>query len=325
MQSKRLYVDGVLETTDIHTAELAARLKEKADDDDTYAWIDLTTDSVELLSRLAEKLELHALAIEDALSPHERPKIFRFETHLLLTVSHCIIGADGSVELTRLSAFLTRNLVVTVRDPGFPVQQVTERLDQNADFARYGPAYIVWGLLDVIVDHHIETLDALDDITETLSHELFEGDVQPRELQQRAFKLRRDISRLRHSTVPLRDVVTTLARRESLFVHPLLQPYFADVYDHTLVAADWTESLRDQIASVLETNIALQGNRMNEIMKKVTSWAAIIAVPTAITGFFGQNFAFLGAGTDWGTWVSVALIVVTGGALWWLFRRNDWL
>ena len=325
MQTKRLYVDGRLEATDIHTAELADRLRSKAGDDDTYAWIDLTTDSLDTLGTLAQRLELHALAIEDALSPHERPKVTRFETHLLLTVSHSDTGEDGAVELSRLTAFLTKNIVVTVRDPGFPIDRVTKRLDENRDLAAHGPAYLVWGLLDVVVDDHIDTLDRLDDLTESLSHELFESDTDIVDLQQRAFVLRRGIARLRHATIPLREVVTTLVRREAMFVPTGIQPYFSDVYDHTLHAADWTESLRDQVASVLETNVALQGNRMNEIMKKVTSWAAIIAVPTAITGFFGQNVQFFGFGTDYGVWLSIGLIVASSAVLYVLFKRNDWL
>ena len=92
-----------------------------------------------------------------------------------------------------------------------------------------------------------------------------------------------------------------------------------------LRATEWTESLRDLVATILETNISIQGNRMNLIMKKVTSWAAIIAVPTAITGFFGQNLDFPGNGTVWGVIASSALIVLVGGALYLSFRRRDWL
>lgn len=324
MKTTRLYVDGALVATDIHAHDLAGRLREQAGDD-TFAWIDLTTDGSDELARLAETLELHALAVEDALSPHERPKLARFDTHLLLTVSHSAIGDDGSVDLARLTAFITKRLVVTVRDAAFPIERVRQRTDENADFAAHGVAFIVWALLDVVVDDHISTLNELDDVSEALSRELFEASSDILTMQQRAFVLRRSIARLRHATIPLREVVTSLVRRETLLVPPAMQPYFADVYDHTLHAADWTESLRDQVASILETNVALQGNRMNEIMKKVTSWAAIIAVPTAITGFFGQNLAFPGFGTEWGFLASVGIIVASGFGLWAVFRRNDWL
>jgi magnesium transporter len=104
-----------------------------------------------------------------------------------------------------------------------------------------------------------------------------------------------------------------------------MTPYYQDVYDHVLRATEWTESLRDLVTTILETNLTIQGNRMNLVMKKVTSWAAIIAVPTAITGFYGQNVPYPGFAAHWGFWFSTALIVVMSGGLYWAFRRSDWI
>lgn len=325
VQTTRLYVDGVRVDSDVSTESLVATLRDRATDDDTYAWIDLCNTSPAEVTRLAEQLDLHALAVESALAPSRRPRLSRFETHLLLNVSHARLGDDGAVELATLTAFVTRNLVVTVRDETFPIDRVTAHLDDNEDLATMGRAYLLWGLLDVVVDDHINALEALDDVAEQLADELFEPAHDNVSLQQRAFGMRRSIAALRHVTLPLREVVTTLVYRDGVQVPARMQPYFADVYDHALHSADWTDSLRDQVASILETNVALQGNRMNAIMKQVTSWAAIIAVPTAITGFFGQNLQFPGFGTVWGFVVSCLIILGCGGLLWWLFRRNDWL
>jgi len=123
----------------------------------------------------------------------------------------------------------------------------------------------------------------------------------------------------------MREVVNTLMRRDIDVIDQEMVPYLQDVYDHVLRATEWTESLRDLVATILDTNLSIQSNRMNLIMKKVTSWAAIIAVPTAITGFFGQNLLFAGFGTVWGTYLSSGLIVVTGLALYTSFKRRDWL
>jgi len=90
-------------------------------------------------------------------------------------------------------------------------------------------------------------------------------------------------------------------------------------------AAEWTESLRDMISSIFETNLSLADSRLNSIMKKLTSWAAIIAVPTAITGFYGQNVPYPGFGAHWGFWVSSIVIIVIGGGLYAVFRRKDWI
>src|SRR5206468_9380684 len=105
---------------------------------------------------------------------------------------------------------------------------------------------------------------------------------------------------------------------------PELTPYYEDLYDHILRAAEWTESLRDMITSIFETNMSLSDTRMNMIMKKLTSWAAIIAVPTAVTGFFGQNVPYPGFGKEWGFVYSVVIMVVIAAALYVSFKRKDW-
>jgi magnesium transporter len=102
-------------------------------------------------------------------------------------------------------------------------------------------------------------------------------------------------------------------------------PYFQDVYDHVLRATEWTESLRDLVSTILETNLSIQGNRLNTITKKVTSWAAIIAVPTAVTGWYGMNVPYPGFGRPAGAVTSTVLIVILSGGLYLLFKRLDWL
>jgi magnesium transporter len=124
----------------------------------------------------------------------------------------------------------------------------------------------------------------------------------------------------------MRDVVATVRRGVSNDDHAdELIPYFDDLSDHVLHAVESTETLRDSITSVFDTNMSLADTRMNNVMKKLTSWAAIIAVPTAVTGFYGQNVPYPGFGHEWGFWVSVVLIVVIALALYGSFRKRDWL
>jgi magnesium transporter len=123
----------------------------------------------------------------------------------------------------------------------------------------------------------------------------------------------------------MREVVNSLMRRELGIVDEELSPYYQDVYDHVLRVTEWTESLRDLVSTIRETNLTLQGNRLNEIMKKLTSWAAIIAVPTAVTGFYGQNVPYPGFMSDHGFYTSVAVMILIAGALYVGFRRRGWL
>ena len=123
----------------------------------------------------------------------------------------------------------------------------------------------------------------------------------------------------------MREVVNSLLRRDLHVVDEAMTPYFQDVYDHVLRVTEWTESLRDLVTTILETNLTIQGNRMNLIMKKVTSWAAIIAVPTAVTGFYGQNVPYPGFSNVAGFWSSSVLIVALSLGLYAMFRWRDWI
>jgi Mg2+ and Co2+ transporter CorA len=129
----------------------------------------------------------------------------------------------------------------------------------------------------------------LDEAMEGLEDLLFDERPHGAEVQRRSFELRKSLVVLRRVVLPMREVVNSLLRRDLKLVDEAMGPYFQDVYDHVLRATEWTESLRDLVSTILETNLTIQDNRLNSIMKKVTSWAAIIAVPTAVTGFYGMN------------------------------------
>ncbi len=145
-------------------------------------------------------------------------------------------------------------------------------------------------------------------------------------MQRKTFRMRKDLVELRRVVLPMREVVNSIQhrgwtprpRRSSIRL-------YADLYDHVLRVSEWTESLRDMVTTVFETNLSLQDARLNMVMKKLTGWAAIIAVPTAITGFYGQNVTYPGIETVGGFVTSTALIVVLVLLLYWMFKRRDWL
>ncbi|GAB3605574.1 magnesium transporter CorA family protein [Conyzicola nivalis] len=322
MVTTRLYRAGKLVKTDFPVAEISDYLEEA----DATVWADFTSPTAADLAIIEEELSLHHLAVEDAIHEHQRPKLDRYDSHLFLTAYAVDLDAVTH-ELTKVEvkAFITSKAVVTVHPESFDMDAVVQRWDSNPDLAKYGSAFLLWGILDVIVDGHFETVQDLDGEIETYENLLFDDKNHGTEIQRNSFELRKNLVGLRRAVLPMREVVNTLMRRDmELMAHEMV-PYFQDVYDHVLRATEWTESLRDLVATILDTNLSIQGNRMNLIMKKVTSWAAIIAVPTAITGFFGQNLQFVGFGTEWGSYLSLGLIVVVGGALYASFKRRDWL
>ena len=160
---------------------------------------------------------------------------------------------------------------------------------------------------------------------EELEDRLFDGVPRGLEVQRRVFALRKSLVLLRRIVFPMSEIVGELMRRDLRIVGDDLMPYYQDVYDEALHAAERTDSLRDLVTSILEANVTIQGNRLNVITKKVTGWAAIIAVPTFITGFFGMNVPYPGFGEKAGLAVSVAAMALTGLVLYLVFKRKDWL
>ena len=202
---------------------------------------------------------------------------------------------------------------------------MVDRWDAGSDLAKFGVGYLLHGLLDYIVDGHFEAVQSLDDAVETLEDDLFADNSQTLDVQRRSFELRKSLVLLRRVVIPMREVVNALMRRDLHVVSDDMMPYYQDVYDHVLRAADWTDSLRDLVTTILETNLTIQGNRLGIITKKVTSWAAIIAVPTLVTGFYGMNVPYPGFSDKAGLIASAAIMVVAAGLLYIVFKRKDWL
>ncbi|MEP6480102.1 MAG: magnesium transporter CorA family protein, partial [Rhodoglobus sp.] len=308
MVTTRLYRGGKLVESDFPVAKISDYVKLK----DATVWADFVSPTEADLAVIEEELGLHALAVEDAVHDYQRPKLDRYDSHLFLAAYSVDLDLDsGELVTNEIKAFITPQALVTVHPPTFDISTVTTHWDNDADLAKHGVTFLLWGLLDTIVDGHFDTVQELDGAMELLEDALFDDRPREKEVQKRSFEIRKSLVLMRRVVLPMREVVNTLLRRDIEAIDETMLPYFQDVYDHVLRATEWTDSLRDLVTTILETNISIQGNRMNLVMKKVTSWAAIIAVPTAITGFFGQNVAFPGFGTGWGVVVSLVLIAVT--------------
>ncbi|TFD28251.1 magnesium transporter CorA family protein [Cryobacterium cryoconiti] len=319
----RCYRDGTLVDEDFPLAEVSEHLALP----DSVVWVDLSDPGESDLALLAGELGLHELAVEDALTLRQRPKLDRYPDHLFLSAySIDIEPSTAKVTTNEIAAFITDRALVTVHTNGqFDLAAVVNRWDSSPDLARNGVSYLLHGLLDYLVDGYFEAVEALDDEIEDLEDQLFLPNSDQEQVQRRSFQLRKSLVTLRRIILPMREVVNTLLRRDLHLLQDEMGPYFQDVYDHVLRAMEWTESLRDLATSILEANLAIQGNRLNVITKKVTGYAAIIAVPTAITGFYGQNVPYPGFAQPLGYYSSAALIVGLSALLYVLFKRNDWI
>jgi magnesium transporter len=303
--------------------------------DDCLVWVDICDPSHQHLQELAAELGLHPAAVEDTLAHGERAKATRYATHTFLTAyttafsSRTTVAADrvDSLQIIRVSAFVFQRGIVTVRTgDGFDIEEVVRRWEDNDDLLKLGVGALVYGLLDVVVDSHFATVTALDNTIDGLEDGLFDDRAPSKEIQRRAYRVRKDLVELRRVVLPMRELVNAVLRHHKDFHAPTeLDPWFDDLYDHVLRASEWTESLRDLISAIFETNLTLQDTRLNTIMKQLTAWAAIIAVPTAVTGFFGQNVPYLGFGRPLGVYLSVGIIAVAASLLYLQFKRRGWL
>jgi magnesium transporter len=320
----RLYRHGVLEKENFPIADISDHLE----DPDIMLWLDLCSDDGESLEEVEEEFGLHSLAVEDAEHQRQRPKLDTYATHLYIN-SYAVAFDAVTAEVTtgEIGMFVTHNALITVRKTrSFDIEAVVTRWDLLPELAKNGVGYLLYGVLDYLVDGQFDAVQDLDEQIDALEDQLFDSDASHiATVQRRTFELRKNLVLLRRFVLPMREVVNGLMRRDLKVITDELMPYYQDVYDHVLRATEWTESLRDLVSTILETNLTIQGNRMNLIMKKVTSWAAIIAVPTAVTGLYGQNVQFPGFGTHWGFATSCAIILAASSTLYLVFKHKDWL
>jgi len=323
VQRNRLYRNGVLEAEDIDPA----RISDHLDEPDTVVWLDLESPDEAELALLAEEFGLNALAVEDATHEHQRPKVDRYQTHIFLSVYAVHLNrSTGELASSELAVFAAPQWLITVRKSGgFDMTHVEQVWDTNRDLAKNGVGFLLHGLLDHVVDGHFATVQELDDAVEEVEARLFDDRPQPLAVQKRTFEMRKALVDLRRVALPMREVVNTLLRRDLGFVTESMQPYYADVYDHVLRVTEWTESLRDLVTTIQDSNLQVQSNRLNEVMKKLTAYAALFGAVAAITGFFGQNLPYPGFGNHVGLVVMAVLLVGTTVGLLITFKVRGWL
>lgn len=319
----RAYRDGELLAADVEIGEL----HELARQPGTVVWLDLCDGSSDELRALADRLDLHELAVEDALRAHQRPKLDHYADHLFLSCRATRIDrSDAALVESEINVFIGDRWLITVRpDDSFDIEQVVQRWDRSPALAAAGISFLLYGLLDVVVDTYFDAIEALDLYFDDISESIFSDQPIGPDDHHEWFHMRRSLFRLHRLAVPMREMVSSLMRRDHQLVTDALVPYYQDVYDHILRITESTDALRDLVGTMVETNLSLRDYRQNQVMKKVSSWAAIIAVPTLITGFYGMNVPYPGFADRSGVWFSLALMAAISLALFGVFKRKEWL
>ncbi len=319
----RLYGDGALLERAFDPALVSEML---ADGSSTRLWLDVEDPSSDELAVIAEEFGLHPLAVEDTQHRDQRPKVEVFDGNAFVVVRPVWADAQGRLVESEIHAFIGPRSLVTLRyPPAFDLREAYRRSDGSSAMTVEGAAFLLYLVVDEVVDEYLALVDSFEDRADDLEEQIFDVDPTGEELQKELFRLRRDLVRFRRHVMPLRRVIDFFLERPELVSAPLM-PYFRDVADHVVRSLELTDNVRDLLTSLLEVRIAQAANRLNEVMKKVTSWAAIILLPTLIAGIYGMNFANMPE-LSWrvGYPFALSLMALTSFGLWWVFRKKDWL
>jgi magnesium transporter len=296
---------------------------------DAVLWLDLFDPDLDDLQFVQHEFDLHPLAVEDAVHDHQRPKLDRYPGHLFLNVYAVRVTTDGpapALHKTEISSFVTERALITVHKSAGDLEQLTHRWDTDDGLrGKGGVGFLVYGMLDVIVDGQLAAARQIDEAMDRAEDDMLADGGAPRSVRMYGIALRRELATLRRAVAPMPDLVADLVKADTALVVDHLAPYYRDVDDHARRATEIIEAGRDRINGLLEADLNEQSNQLNDIARKLAAWAAIIAVPTALTGYFGQNLPYPGYETFWGFLFSLGLIVVSAAGLYWYLKGRGWL
>ncbi|MBM4042588.1 MAG: magnesium/cobalt transporter CorA [Planctomycetes bacterium] len=312
--------DSVAEA-DIASVEELARLRNGKG----VVWVNVDgLGDVELLGKLGQLFDLHPLALEDVVSVHQRPKVDEYEDNLYLVVR--MLHYEAELRTEQVSLFLGKDFVLTFQeDVGDCLDPIRERLrKEGGQLRRRGADYLMYAIVDAIIDHHFPVLERLGEQVEELEDEALERPSQ--RTMARVHQAKRELLSLRRSIWPLREAVNALLRTESPLISKNTRLYLRDCYDHTVRILDMVETHRELVGDLTDMYLSSMSNRMNQVMKVLTVIATIFMPLTFLAGVYGMNFRHLPeVEWRWGYLAFWLAIVIVTLLMLWLFRRKGWL
>ncbi|WP_030055571.1 MULTISPECIES: magnesium and cobalt transport protein CorA [Streptomyces] len=294
---------------------------------DGFVWIGLFEPTAEELDQVGKEFALHPLAVEDAVSAHQRPKVEAYQGSLFVTLK--TLGyAPGAhvVTVGEVMVFLGPDFVMTVRHgEDSPLGGLRARLEQEPELLRFGPSSVLHSVADTIVDGYVEVAAALQSDLDDLEADIFTPTRVGRDTAGRIYGYKRQVMSVRRATGPLLEPMLTL-ERGARFVRPETAPYLRDVADHLARVNDQVDGMDRLLSDILNANLAQVSVQQNNDMRKISAWAALAAVPTMIAGIYGMNFDDMPElHQPWGYPAVLALMAGVCVVLHRVFKRHDWL
>ncbi|WP_406003747.1 magnesium/cobalt transporter CorA [Streptomyces sp. NBC_00829] len=310
-------------------ADFSDALAEARAAGDAFLWIGVHEPTEREFDLVRSEFGLHPLAVEDALTAHQRPKLEVYDDSLFMVLKPVVYEpASDTVSTDELMVFIGDSFVVTVRHgESAPLHAVRMRLEAEPHVLRHGPTAVLYAISDAVVDHYIDVAGELQLDLEELEAQVFApSGSDTRNTAERIYTFKRQVLEFRRASGPLAAPMVRLASAGVPFVHEHSQPFFRDVNDHLIRANEQVEGLDRLLSDVLSAHLAQTGLRQNDDMRKISAWAAMAAVPTMVAGIYGMNFDHMPELHQ--VWGYPAVLVLMAGAvygLFKLFKRRGWL
>ncbi|WP_336032905.1 magnesium/cobalt transporter CorA [Geodermatophilus sp. FMUSA9-8] len=297
-----------------------------------FVWLGLFEPTEEELGAIAERYGLHPLAVEDAVYAHQRPKLERYDDDLFMVLKTAtyleheeLTATSEVVDTGEVMVFLGAHHVITVRHGQHgDLADLRRRLEDQRDLLCLGPSSVLYAVADLVVDSFVEVAEQVQDDVDELEASVFSP--QRTDDIGRLYQLKRELMQLRRAVGPLELPLQKLSERQVDVVPDAMRSYFRDVLDHAIRVRDQVAGLDELLSSILQASLARTSMNDNEDMRKISAWAGIIAVPTAIAGIYGMNFEWMPElQWRWGYPMVWLVIVVACSLLYRGFKRNGWL
>lgn len=293
---------------------------------DCFVWVGLLDPAEAELEQMREQFDLHPLAVEDAYNGHQRPKIEEYEDSLFAAL-HLLERSDGRLRVGELDIFVGKNYVLSSRrgaEAGF--QDVRARCEREPDLLQFGSGYVLYALIDAMVDRYFPLLDALQTDFEEIEEHIFSEGAHPRVIIASLYDLTRQLTVLKHAVEPLLEAIGRLFGGRVPHVCLGMGEYFRDVADHLARLDQNIDSTSQAVMTAMSVNIALTTIQENEVIKRLASYGALVAVPTLIAGVYGMNFDFMPE-LRWelGYPFALLLMIVIDGLLFYRFHQAGWI
>ena len=315
------YQDGK-KLADIPTKEISEYLAKP----DSFVWVALKDPSREELEEMREEFDLHELAVEDARVGHQRPKIEEYGDSIFAVIQ-LIEMVDHELNVGEIDVFVGRNYVLSVRNRSQKnFMGVRDRCEREPHLLQQGAGFVLYALMDAVVDRYFPIIDALESELETIEEQIFSKNGSARVNTEALYALKQKVLVMKHAVFPLMEAVGKLYGGRVPQICLNTQEYFRDVYDHLQRLNSSVDMIRDTIASAMQVNLAMVTIEDNEVTKRLAAWAGMFAVPTAFAGIWGMNFKYMPE-LDWYYGYPLALFAIAGACifLYFRFKRSGWL